>query len=90
MTSKKSAKRELLSSVMALLICIAMFSGTTYAWFTDSVTSGVNRIVAGNLDVKLYHSNKTVTDEEVGRINIALHRHRPLGARSNGLRELYS
>ena len=65
MTSKKSAKRELLSSVMALLICIAMFSGTTYAWFTDSVTSGVNRIVAGNLDVKLYHSNKTVTDEEV-------------------------
>lgn len=65
MTSKKSAKRELLSSVMALLICIAMFSGTTYAWFTDSVTSGINRIVAGNLDVELYHSNKTVTDEEV-------------------------
>ena len=38
MTSKVS-KRELLSSV-SFLICIAMFSGTTYAWFTDSVTSG--------------------------------------------------
>lgn len=52
-TNKKSVKRSLLVSVTALLISVAMLIGTTFAWFTDSVTSGVNKIVAGNLDVDL-------------------------------------
>ena len=56
-TNKKSTKRALLSSVLALLLCMTMLIGSTYAWFTDSVTSGVNRIVAGNLDVELYYNN---------------------------------
>ncbi len=30
-----------------------MLVGSTFAWFTDSVTSGNNKIVAGNLDVEL-------------------------------------
>ena len=65
MTKTKSTKRALLSAVLALMLCIAMLAGTTYAWFTDSVTSGRNTIVSGNLDVELYHSDATVTDEEV-------------------------
>ena len=65
MTKMKSTKRALLSAVLALMLCIAMLVGTTYAWFTDSVTSGRNTIVSGNLDVELYHSDATVTDEEV-------------------------
>ena len=56
MTKMKSTKRALLSAVLALMLCIAMLVGTTYAWFTDSVTSGRNTIVSGNLDVELYYS----------------------------------
>ena len=59
MTNKKSTKRTLLSSVIALLLCTVMLLGTTFAWFTDSVTNGVNQIVAGNLDVELWHSTYT-------------------------------
>ena len=53
MTNTKSTKRALLTSVMALLLCFTMLLGTTYAWFTDSVTSSGNKIKAGNLDVAL-------------------------------------
>ena len=58
MTNMKNTKRALLSSVMALFLCFAMLLGTTYAWFTDSVTSANNVIQSGNLDVVLeYKSN---------------------------------
>lgn len=36
-----------------MLVCVALLIGSTFAWFTDSVTSGKNKIVAGNLDVEL-------------------------------------
>ena len=55
MTKCKSTKRALLSSILAMVLCVAMLVGTTFAWFTDRVTSGANQIVAGNLDVELYH-----------------------------------
>lgn len=35
-----------------------MLVGSTFAWFTDSVTSGNNKIVAGNLDVELEYRNQ--------------------------------
>ncbi len=54
MTKTKSTKRALLMSALALLMCVSMLIGSTYAWFTDSVTSANNKIVAGNLDVGLY------------------------------------
>ena len=53
MTNVKSTKRALLTSVMALFLCFAMLLGTTYAWFTDSVYSGSNNIIVGNLDIEL-------------------------------------
>lgn len=65
MTKQKSTKRALLMSALSLLMCVSMLIGSTFAWFTDSVTSGNNKIVAGNLDVALYHTNGTDTDEEV-------------------------
>ena len=61
----KTTKRALFSSVVALILCFSMLVGTTFAWFTDEVKSGVNQIVAGNLDVELYHSNNYITDEKV-------------------------
>lgn len=58
MTNKKNTRRALFSSVISLILCFSMLVGTTFAWFTDSVTSGINTITAGNLDVELYHSDK--------------------------------
>ena len=53
MTNRKSTKRALLGSVMAMVLCLAMLVGATFAWFTDTASTGVNKIQAGNLDVVL-------------------------------------
>lgn len=53
MNNTKTTKRALLSSVTAMLICVAMLIGTTFAWFTDSASTAVNKIQAGTLDVQL-------------------------------------
>ena len=53
MNNKKATKRALLTSVMALVMCVVMLVGTTFAWFTDTASTGVNKIQAGNLDVAL-------------------------------------
>ena len=53
MNNTRTTKRALLSSVMAMLICITMLIGTTFAWFTDSASTAVNKVQAGTLDVGL-------------------------------------
>ena len=53
MTNRKSTKRALLGSIMAMVLCLAMLVGATFAWFTDTASTGVNKIQAGNLDVAL-------------------------------------
>ncbi len=53
MNKTKSTKRALLMSALALLLCVSMLIGSTYAWFTDSVTSGSNIIKSGKLEVAL-------------------------------------
>lgn len=52
----KTTKRALVSSVLAIVLCLAMLIGTTFAWFTDTASTGVNKIKAGNLDVELEYS----------------------------------
>lgn len=78
MTSSKSTKRALISSALAILMCVAMLIGTTFAWFTDTASTGVNKIVSGNLKVdiigadsdshieKLNFTKAATTDEEAG------------------------
>jgi len=64
MANKKQTRRALWMSVISLILCCTMFVGTTFAWFTDGVTSGKNQIVAGNLDVELEYAtveNGTIT-----------------------------
>ena len=56
MTSSKSTKRALISSALAILMCVAMLIGTTFAWFTDTASTGVNKIVAGNLDIEVKYT----------------------------------
>ena len=57
MTNRKSTKRALLGSVMAMVLCLATLVGATFAWFTDTASTGVNKIQAGNLDVQLVDEN---------------------------------
>ena len=56
MTSSKSTKRALVSSALAIIMCVAMLIGATFAWFTDTASTAVNKIQAGNLDVELEYS----------------------------------
>ena len=49
----KSKKSALLLSFTSLLLCFAMLAGSTFAWFTDTASTGVNQIKSGTLDVGL-------------------------------------
>ena len=53
MNNTKTTKRALLTSAFSMIICVAMLIGTTFAWFTDSASTAVNKIQAGTLDVQL-------------------------------------
>ena len=53
MTSSKSTKRALLTSALAIVMCVAMLIGTTFAWFTDTASTAVNKIQSGKLGVAL-------------------------------------
>ena len=53
MTKTKSTKSALMLSALAILLCVSMLVGSTFAWFTDSVSSANNIIKSGNLDVVL-------------------------------------
>ena len=57
MTSSKSTKRALVSSVLALLMCVTMLVGATFAWFTDTASTAVNKIQAGTLNVDIVDKN---------------------------------
>ena len=46
-------KKALIMSVLSMVLCIAMLIGMTFAWFTDTASTGVNKIQAGNLNVEL-------------------------------------
>ena len=70
MTNKKTTKRALVMSVLSLVLCVSMFVGTTFAWFTDEVVSSNNIIKSGSLDVKMLWSNDKTnwTDASTGAI----------------------
>ena len=62
MTSSKSTKRALISSTLAILLCVAMLIGTTFAWFTDTASTAVNKIQAGTLDVDIVNEKNESLD----------------------------
>ncbi len=53
MTRTKTTKRALFASVLSLLLCVSMLIGSTFAWFTATASTSVNKIVSGKLDVAL-------------------------------------
>lgn len=64
MTEMKNRKRALLGSVLALLLCIALFTGTTFAWFTDTVSSTGNQVSTGTLKVDLLYKGASLKDTD--------------------------
>ena len=62
MNNKRATKRALLTSVMALVMCVVMLVGTTFAWFTDTASTGVNKITSGNLHVEIQDKEGTEID----------------------------
>ena len=64
MTRSSITKKALFISTCALLFSMLMMAGSTFAWFTDSVSTGSNKITTGSLEVKLLHTNAKVTKEE--------------------------
>ena len=62
MNNKRATKRALLTSVMALVMCVVMLVGTTFAWFTDTASTGVNKIQAGNLDIEVEYRTSSEGD----------------------------
>ena len=71
MTNSKSTKRALLTSALAILMCVAMLIGTTFAWFTDTASTGVNKIVSGNLKVDIIGENSENHIEKLNFKNAA-------------------
>ena len=63
--SKNNTKRSLLASVFALVLCVAMLVGSTFAWFTDTASTGVNKIVSGNLKVDIVEENSNTHVDEL-------------------------
>ena len=64
MKRSSTTKKALLISTCALLFSMLMMAGSTFAWFTDSVSTGTNTITTGKLDVQLLHTNAKVTEAE--------------------------
>ena len=60
--NSKNTKRALVSSALAMLVCVAMLIGTTFAWFTDTASTSVNKIQSGKLDVDIVDANNVHID----------------------------
>ena len=76
--NQKATKRALLTSVMALVMCVVMLVGTTFAWFTDTASTGVNKIQAGNLKVDIIEED---SDKHIEKLNFT----KATGAESEAL-----
>lgn len=61
MTTRKTTKKALLGSLLALVLCFSMLVGTTFAWFTDNEVLSDNVIKAGTLDIELDKSTPLFT-----------------------------
>ena len=53
MFNKKTRKGSVAASVVSLVLCCVMLLGTTFAWFSTSVSSSVNAIQSGSLKIDL-------------------------------------
>ena len=57
MSKQNVTKKALVLSLLSMLLCVSMLIGSTFAWFTDTATTGVNTITTGELGVALFMRN---------------------------------
>lgn len=57
-TVKSALLQTYFISLVCLVMCVCMFFGTSYAWFTSEVENTQNEIFIGTLDVGLYKQGK--------------------------------
>ncbi|MBP5754774.1 MAG: hypothetical protein J6W93_02895, partial [Clostridia bacterium] len=56
--------KMLVLSAVSVVLCLVMLLGATYAWFTDTASTGVNTIASGNLDMVLEYYVPATADTE--------------------------
>ncbi len=71
MKKNRATKRALISSMVTMILCVAMLIGTTFAWFTDTASTGVNKIQAGKLDVELVDEKENPLGESLQWVKAA-------------------
>ena len=62
-----NTKKALIASLLSLVLCVSMLVGSTFAWFTDTASTGVNRITSGNLSVEIQDESGNKLTKTVGR-----------------------
>ena len=74
--AKKKAVQSMLlrtyfTSLLCLVLCVTMFFGTSYAWFTSEVNNAENEIYVGMLKVGLYKEQKNAKTKEIDQLDLA-------------------
>ena len=67
MNESTKTKKALRGSLFALFLCIVLLIGMTFAWFTDTASTGVNKIQSGKLDVELQYDNNGTWENAEGK-----------------------
>lgn len=57
----KAVKRSIILCALSLALCVALLVGSTFAWFSDSITNSGNTITAGNLTAQWTY--RTLNDD---------------------------
>ena len=78
--TKSNTKRALTTSALAMVLCVAMLIGTTFAWFTDTASTAVNKIQAGELEVELWKAdlNELLDGDGLKWVKVKGHENEPV------------
>ena len=66
----KNTKKAVWASALSILMCLSLLIGTTFAWFTDTANTAVNKIQAGTLDVELQYEKETGVWENAENVTL--------------------
>lgn len=70
MKGKKSLKNAIFTSTVAFILCFAMLIGTTYAWFTDAVSSSGNIIKSGTLKIDVLVKGGDIKTDDLDNLGV--------------------
>ena len=70
MTNETKRKVGIIGNIVAIIVCLAMLMGTTFAWFTDTETNSGNVIKSGTLNVEAYFAKGTEDPANANWINL--------------------